>query len=123
MFTAKIIRGAGRGKTLGYPTLNLALEDIPDGLEEGIYAVRARVGESETLLPAVMHYGARPVFEDTRSCEIHILGKIPNSQFPIPNILTVEVVQWLREVRDFESEESLKEQIAKDIAKAQTLLH
>ncbi len=37
-FQARVIRGAGRGKSLGTPTLNLDRRDVPEDLEEGIHA-------------------------------------------------------------------------------------
>ena len=122
-FTARIIRGAGRGKRLGVPTINLDLGPIPDELPEGIYAVRVRFGEEEQFLEAVMHFGPRPVFQDSRSCEVHLLtgkSQIPN---PKSQTLTVEVVKRLRDVRNFEDAGALKEQMAKDIAEAIFLLH
>ena len=124
VFRATIIRGAGRGKTLGTPTFNLALEEIPGTLTDGVYAVYARVGGSEPF-KAVMHFGPRPTFDGSRSCEVHLLeraalrlgsGQAYSEQRAVT--LTVEVRKRLRDVKRFETPEALKEQIAKDIADA-----
>ena len=128
VFRATIIRGAGRGKTLGTPTFNLTLEEIPRSLEEGIFAVRAGFEEQE-LSPAVMHYGPRPVFGDTKSCEVHLLERSAVSpSTPLrtgsqrSDSLSVEVVERLRDVQDFETPEELQKQITQDINDAKTIL-
>lgn len=115
-FTGAKIKGAGKGKALGSPTMNLDLADVPEELEEGVYAVRANGAD------ATMHYGPRPTLELGRSCEIHFLGEAGASNFEREE-LTVEVVERLRDVQDFGDEEGLKKQIAEDIEKARALLH
>ncbi len=120
-FTAKIISGAGRGKALGTPTFNLALEEIPETLSEGVYAVRAQAGEGGVPSHAVMHYGPRPTFDGSRSCEVHLL-EVLGVRFQVSGEITVEVVKKLRDVRRFETPEALQAQIAKDIADARTIL-
>jgi riboflavin kinase/FMN adenylyltransferase len=59
--TAKVIRGDQRGRDLGFPTANLAL-DPACGLKHGIYAVRARVGGE--IRDGVASFGTRPTFDD-----------------------------------------------------------
>lgn len=114
---ARTVRGAGRGKGLGTPTINLELEDIPASLQEGIYACIVTL--EERRVQAAMHYGPRPVFKDTTSCEVHLLDtKIENA----PESLEVEIVAYLREVRDFPSVEDLRKQIDEDIVKTRAIL-
>ena len=113
-FTANVIPGAGKGKKLGSPTMNLDLGSVPEELEEGVYAVRAN-GEN-----AVMHYGERPTLELGKSCEVHFLG---NAECTVQSEeLEVEVVERLRNVQDFGDEERLKKQIAEDIKQAGNVL-
>lgn len=90
---------------------------MPLELEEGIYA--CRVHDDGESMPAVMHFGPRPVFKDTPSCEVHLLGKAMRDP---PELLSIEIVERLREVRDFPSVSSLKQQIAKDIEQAHAVL-
>jgi riboflavin kinase / FMN adenylyltransferase len=116
-FEARIISGAGRGKKLGAPTMNLNLDDVPGTLAQGIYACFASVdGRREQ---AALHYGPRPVFKDSVSCEVHLLDWAP---METPDRLTVHVVQYLREVQDFPSPEALMEQIKKDIEETRAIL-
>lgn len=58
----KVIHGEKRGRELGYPTANLAL-DPACGLAHGIYAVRVRVrGE---IRDGVASFGRRPTFGES----------------------------------------------------------
>ena len=117
-FDARVITGSGRGKTLGTPTLNVDLSDVPESLEEGVYACFAMVdGVREQ---GALHYGPRPVFHDSVSCEVHLLDRIVATP---PPRLTIEIVQYLREVRDFSSPEALREQIARDIEQTRGILN
>lgn len=116
-FTAQVQTGEGKGKALGTPTMNLDLADVPTDLAEGVYAVF--VLENGTKLPATMHFGARPTLGFDPSCEVHLLDSPLNDKDEI----TVEIIQKLRDVQDFGSEEALKKQIAEDIEKTRALLH
>ena len=116
-FTAGVVRGAGRGKTLGTPTINLSPEALASIGREGIYAVWAILDGDR--VPAVMHAGARPVFDDDPSVEVHLLGAVPAET---PAELTVEVVEYLRPIRDFSSVAELQAQIRRDIDAARATL-
>ncbi len=119
VFSASVVRGAGRGRTIGSPTLNLQLEDIPSTLEEGIYACFVMLGEEGETLPAAIHYGPRPVFNDSQTFEAHILDRTIDHA---PDRVQVRVVAYLREVRNYETQELLMEQIQADVAAARAIL-
>lgn len=116
-FTAAVVAGAGRGRTIGSPTINLRLADVPKGLRDGIYACRVRLGRK--IFPAAMHVGPRVVFRDTRSCEVHV---IDHAIRRAPVRLTVEVIKRLRSVRDFSTVSALQRQIARDIEKTKNVI-
>jgi len=68
----RVVRGEGRGRTLGVPTANLdaANEILP---KNGVYAARARVATG-VLRPAVVNVGRRPTFGgDALTVEAHLL--------------------------------------------------
>ncbi|OGJ58422.1 hypothetical protein A2635_02685 [Candidatus Peribacteria bacterium RIFCSPHIGHO2_01_FULL_51_9] len=118
-FTAYVVTGAGRGKKIGTPTLNVNLDDVPKKLKEGIYACRVqwKVGDGRWA-DAVLHYGPRPVFKDSLSCEVHILDEhIEHS----PDMITIDIMKYLRPVLDFPSPQALKKQIEKDIEEARNI--
>src|SRR5213083_158994 len=80
----KVVRGAGRGRTIGIPTINLEPPDPRKLLPpDGVYAVRVRILESGSRIPTpgskildyggMMNQGPRPTFgEETRTLEIHL---------------------------------------------------
>jgi riboflavin kinase/FMN adenylyltransferase len=117
-FSASVITGTGKGKDLGFPTLNLDMDHVPN-IEEGVYACFARLGQDGIRLPAVMHYGARPTLGAIASCEIHILDQ--NIALP-PHSVRVEITDKIRDVRDFGSSEKLAEQLHKDTNAARAML-
>lgn len=116
-FTAGVVRGAGRGKALGTPTINLDPSALTEIGKQGIYAVWAIIDGDR--IPAVMHAGDRPVFKDMPSVEIHLLGPVPKE---IPAELTVEVIEYLRAIEDFASVQELQAHIQRDILQARATL-
>ena len=122
-FRAAVVPGSKRGRHLGTPTLNLDLHDVPKQMDEGVYAcwVQTMDNDAGKQLPlaAALHYGPRPVFNDTRSCEVHVLDAIIDVP---PASVEVIIAQRLRDVQDFESAEALQHQIADDITQARAIL-
>jgi len=116
-FSARVVKGAGRGRAIGSPTLNLHVSDVPNSLEEGIFACQAYWGRRSAS--AALHYGPRPVFHADKACELHIIDHvIPRP----PKKITVKVLKRLRSVRNFRTVELLMRQIAKDIKQVKHLL-
>ncbi len=116
-FRARVIRGAGRGKQLGIPTLNLELREVPAELTEGIYACFVIIDGSR--LQGAMHYGPRPVFKSGIACEIHLLDTAIDEP---PRDVDVDVRGRIREVRDFPSTAAMLLQIKDDIAAIRSIL-
>ena len=58
--SGEVLRGDGRGRDLGYPTANMALDPACE-LAHGIYAVRF-LGVDGVLREGVASYGRRPTF-------------------------------------------------------------
>ena len=117
--SSTVVRGQGRGRGLGYPTVNLGVENERKLLPpDGVYAVRVewRSGNSGGM----MHQGARPTFGETeRSVEAHV--------FSLDEDLYGQTVKlsWVRRLRDvqrFPSPEALKQQLDKDFAAAHVAL-
>ena len=65
--TGTVVRGAGRGRDLGFPTANLHLAEPLAVPGHGIYATYATVAPDgdATAHPAVTSIGVRPTFDDT----------------------------------------------------------
>lgn len=115
-FSARVISGAGRGRTIGTPTINLDLNDIPQ-IEEGIYAGWAKL--DDTWQMAAIHYGPRPVFKDSTSFEVHLLDTTVQQA---PDELEIALTDYLRPVRDFPSPTDLMAQIGEDVQQARGML-
>lgn len=118
-FSASAISGAGRGKEYGIPTININLASVPENLQEGIYACFTEIENDTSRYMGAMHYGPRPVFRDSRACEIHL---IDTELSDLPANVKITVVQYLREIRDFPSADELKKQILDDIEQCRAIL-
>jgi riboflavin kinase/FMN adenylyltransferase len=110
--TGDVVQGEGRGRTLGFPTINI---DVPDRRKllppDGVYAVRVEWDAGRS--GAMMHMGPRPTFGDRRpSVEAHLFDE------SAPDLYGRRVkVSWLsrlREVRAFPSPEALRAQLTLD---------
>ncbi|HKA58032.1 MAG TPA: bifunctional riboflavin kinase/FAD synthetase [Gemmatimonadales bacterium] len=118
-----VVRGAGRGRTIGVPTVNLE-PTAPQKLlpPDGVYAVRVRIPESEYgILGGMMNQGPRPTFgEQARALEIHLFdfeGDLYGAT------VVVEWVRRLREVQAFPSREALIAQLERDQQAARATLN
>ena len=113
-----VVKGAGRGITLGFPTANL---QVPPGMAvpgDGIYATWARVGELSYM--AATSIGTRPTFDETeRTMEAFILdfdGDLYRKD------IRLEFVERLRDEERYDSVEALREQIGRDVDQTRAAL-
>jgi riboflavin kinase/FMN adenylyltransferase len=112
-----VLRGAGRGRTLGFPTANLR-PDRPLVLGAGVYA--ARVAWDDVRANAVVNVGYRPTFgEDQYWVEAYVFdfsGDLYERR------LRVEFLHRIRAEMKFDGVEALKRQVAADMEAAERLL-
>ncbi len=115
-----VVAGHRRGRTLGFPTANLATESeaLP---KDGVYAVRVSTLGSHELAShdAVLNVGTRPTFRAGRSCEAHVLDF--NGDL-YGRTVRVTFVARLRDERRFDGLDALKAQIAADVTAAREAL-
>lgn len=111
-FSALVIKGEGRGRQLGFPTINLDIANLNLELGFGVYATNVNV-EGKSYLGA-MHYGPRGTFADLKPVmEIYLLdfsGDIYGA------VVEVEIIKKNRDVKKFASKEELIQQIEDDVA-------
>ena len=125
-----VVRGAGRGRTIGIPTINLEPPDARKLLPpDGVYAVHVRILESGARIPTpdsrilggMMNQGPRPTFgEATRTLEIHLFdfdGEVYGEA------VNVEWVRRLRAVQAFPSRDALVAQLERDRQAARATLN
>jgi riboflavin kinase/FMN adenylyltransferase len=112
-------RGRGYGTKYTVPTINLARyeELVP---KDGVYITRARVGDE--CFDSVTNIGNRPTFgSDSFAIESHLLNFHPLELSPETEI-ELFFLDRLRDEIKFPSVEALKEQIGRDVGKAQRYL-
>ncbi len=120
-FKTITIKGKGRGKDLGFPTINMeVLPELVLGLKEGIYA--ARVTVNKETFGGALYYGPIPVFgEKEKSLEVYLVDAASVYVGPGTDI-EVELVKYIREVRDFSSVELMQRQMTQDVAQIRSFL-
>lgn len=110
-------RGAGRGRTLGFPTANLR-PDRPLVLAAGVYAARARWDGH--VADAVVNLGYRPTFDESQYWIEAYLFDFSGDLYDRP--LTLDFLRRIRPERKFPSVEELRAQVFADMEEARRLL-
>jgi len=112
----EVVRGAGRGRGLGFPTANL--EGVATLLPaQGVYAGLCHAhGQARAC---AINVGPNPTFAEQRwKLEVHIVD-FKGDLYGLR--LEVEFLERLRDVRAFGSAEQLAAQLAQDVAQARML--
>lgn len=116
-----VVGGCKIGRTIGYPTANLRMEDSEKLIPaDGVYAVRVWVKDEEYA--GMLNIGYRPTFNQGfsgRSIEVHILNfsaDIYNSP------LRISFVHRIRSEMKFSNKEALIRQLSLDATMAEKLL-
>jgi riboflavin kinase / FMN adenylyltransferase len=112
-----VVSGHGIGSKQTVPTLNLgtAAEVIP---ANGVYITRTRDLETGDRWNSITNVGNRPTFDGgSLTVETFLLSSFDGLT---PGRISVDFLRRVREERKFESADALKQQIFKDVARAQT---
>jgi riboflavin kinase/FMN adenylyltransferase len=123
-----IVPGRGKGKQLGFPTLNLEKPQqiVP---AEGVYAGFVEIGNSEEKvcavkekIPAVFSIGQASTYSNNNPLliEAHLLAD--NAERFTGRYMAMDFIERIRSQQKFETEKELSEQIAKDCKKAKEIL-
>jgi riboflavin kinase/FMN adenylyltransferase len=121
--TGKVVKGSGRGKEMGFPTVNIELENVVllpmDGVYGGFISFKSSVIASDQRECGNLKFfcaisiGNQPTFDGKkRSLEAFILdfhGQVYGEE------ATVEFAFFVRPQKRFESKEALVSQIQKDV--------
>jgi riboflavin kinase / FMN adenylyltransferase len=122
--TGLVVAGAQRGRSIGFPTANLA---VPEGRllpSNGVYATWAHLDDDPLMrgrrLASVTNIGVRPSFDNgQRTVEAHLLD-FDGDLYGRP--LTLQFAARLRPEQRFASVDALIAQIGLDAAAARRLL-
>lgn len=115
-----VVRGAQRGRAIGFPTANLALASdrllVP---ADGVYATRVALGD--TLHDAMTNIGTRPTVEQEggRTIETHLLDFVGDLY---GRAIRVAFHARLRDERRFSGLEALETQLREDAGQARRAL-
>ena len=111
-----VVHGNGRGSEIGFPTANLdAIDTLIPMI--GVYAGLATVGGRQHI--AAIHIGPSPTFGTKRlSVEVHL---IDFDQKVYGQVIEVDFLETIRTVQRFDSAESLKTQLGKDVGQSREI--
>lgn len=115
-----VVPGDGRGRELGFPTANLAI-DLDDLPADGIYAAWTRIDDDPEVWPASVSVGTNPTFagDRERRVEVH-LHDVDLDLYG--RTLAVTLVAHLRPTLHFEGIEALVSQSEDDVSRCRVLL-
>jgi riboflavin kinase/FMN adenylyltransferase len=112
-----VTHGAGRGKSIGFPTANVAAIDtlLP---AHGVYAGRAYTAQGAAT--AAINLGPNPTFGDQSvKVEVHLIGT-DESLYGLP--LEVDFLSRMRDILPFDSVDQLRDQLARDVNRASSIV-
>lgn len=110
-----VVRGAGRGAGLGFPTANVSGIDVQIPAD-GVYAARAWLESGQPPCPAAVHIGPNVTFgEQSRTVEAYLIDFEGNLY---DQGLELDFLKLLRRSQKFESVEPLLEQMRADVREA-----
>ncbi|MBC7788479.1 MAG: bifunctional riboflavin kinase/FAD synthetase [Anaerolineae bacterium] len=114
-----VLTGEGRGRLLGYPTINLGAPHPRKLLPPtGVYAIRAHTPMG--AFGGMMNLGPRPTFGDAAvTIEVHLFEAEANF-YGSP--VKVEFVQRIRNIMNFTTPEALVAQLREDADQARRAL-
>lgn len=115
----KVIRGNAIGKTIGFPTANIEIDNKwklhP---ADGVYAVQVMLGER--TYKGMMNIGNKPTIEGRKkTLEVHLLDF---SEDIYGEQLQIKFIKKIREEKKFENLDALKQQLLIDKNKVEHLI-
>ncbi|GAB2453791.1 riboflavin biosynthesis protein [Hymenobacter qilianensis] len=111
--TGKVVRGQQLGRTIGFPTANLELEEASKLVPaHGVYAVLATTADGD-VQQGMLNIGVRPTVGGNlaQTIEVHLLD-FSDDIYEQP--LTIQLIARLRDEQKFANLDELKAQLAKD---------
>ena len=111
----RVVEGQKIGRQIGFPTANLQIDSLKLIPSDGVYVVEVVVGNREYR--GVLNIGTRPtVSGDKRTIEVHIIEYEGAELYG--EELELRFLRFLRHEQRFSSLEDLREQIRKDVNRA-----
>ncbi len=112
----EVIKDRQIGRSIGFPTANIAYPQEKFPLPKGVYETRVSINGKE--YKGITNYGDRPTFADDTVCAETYIDGFSGDLYG--STLKVEFVRFLREISKFDSLEGLKNQLEYDIRRVRT---
>lgn len=113
MIEGRVKPGRGRGKTIGFPTINIPVPRSIRRRQWGIYVSVVRVGDA--VYPGVTHLGPPATFQLRPTCETFLLTL---RRQLYGQWVQKRLVLKLRDIERFPNVRLLKKQISADVRAA-----
>jgi len=120
ILTGKVEKGDQIGRTIGFPTANIKLEEKIQLPSDGIYACYVMLGNRK--LKGALSLGNRPTIKNDSSYKIEVFI-IDFNENIYEEIIDILIVDKIRGQVDFDSLNKLKNQMKKDIIKINKILN
>jgi riboflavin kinase/FMN adenylyltransferase len=116
--SAVVERGEARGRTIGFPTANLAIPPAKLLPPDGVWAVQVETPSGR--FGGMMNQGHRPTFDDGRRLlEVHLFDFEADLY---DQYVRVEWIAPLRAIRRFDGVNALRQQLERDGERARAVL-
>lgn len=117
-YSCLVVSGAGIGKKLGFPTLNLTFP-LDFNYQHGVYA--GWVKFSHTIYQGAFHFG--PILTFNRPTPILEVFVLDQDIHTTPRQVEISLIKFLRPTHKFVSRQALTTQIKKDVYNTKILLN
>lgn len=118
ILTGKVIGGLGRGKSLGFPTANILIDNYKIKPGNGVYYISSLL--EGQITNGMMNVGVNPTFKDKgHSIEIHFFDFNQNLY---EKEISIRVIKKIREEKKFDSSDELTTQLQMDKKKCFELI-
>ena len=118
--SGRVRHGDKRGRTIGFPTLNLRLPNTIAPVR-GVYAVQV-TGLSDQKLLGVANLGSRPTVKGLENrLETHLFNFSDEDFNAYGKHICVELVRFIRAEKKFDDFDALKAQIINDVEQAKKI--
>lgn len=105
-----IIKGEGRGKKLGFPTINFNSKGL--NFAFGVYLCQIKINNK--TFKGLLHYGPKLTFKQKNpSAEVFILNF--DKKIKLNQMINFKLENFLRQTKKFKTSKDLIKQIKKDI--------
>lgn len=107
-----VVSGRKVGRTIGFPTANMAYPKEKFSIPLGVYETSVSVGGTD--YKGITNFGAKPTFSDGQVCVETFIDGFSGDLYG--REILVRFVRKIREIKKFESVEMLEKQLQMDLA-------